>query len=189
MMADEVEDIEENEEDEQQEEQATSGGGKGLLIAFVGLVVLLETGMFFFMVPSADQVSALAEQKLIQSIQDGESEAEEQASDENKVEEVTLGRFGETFSPIDTEKTYLVEINLYGLVRSKNKDAMKDEYSEKEGRLSHAIRMTIRNSALEELSENNLGLLERRILTRCNHLLEDDLLLGVGFKGYQLIEQ
>ena len=41
----------------------------------------------------------------------------------------------------------------------------------------------------EELNENNLGLLERRILTTCNHLLEDDLLLGVGFKSYQLIEQ
>ena len=187
-MADEVESIEENAENEQDQEVST-GSGKGLLIGFVGLVVLLETGMFFFMVPSAEQVSALAEQKLIQSIQDGEAEAEEQASDENKVEEFNLGRYGETFSPIDTEKIYLVEINLYGLVRSKNKEAMQHEYSEKEGRLSHAIRMTVRNSALEELSENNLGLLERRILTKCNHLLEDDLLLGVGFKGYQVIEQ
>jgi hypothetical protein len=34
-----------------------------------------------------------------------------------------------------------------------------------------------------------LGLLERRILTECNHLLADDLLIGVGFKSYQLIEQ
>jgi flagellar basal body-associated protein FliL len=187
-MAEELENIEENEENGQPRE-TSSGGGKGLLIAFVGLVVLLETGMFFFMVPSAEQVSALAEQKLIQSIQDGETEAEEQASDENKVEEFNLGRYGETFSPIDTEKTYLVEINLYGLVRSKNKEAMTNEFGEKEGRLSHAIRMTVRNSALEELSENNLGLLERRILTKCNHLLEDDLLLGVGFKGYQVTEQ
>ena len=188
MMADEVENIEENTANEQSVEDS-AGGGRGLLIAFVGLVVLLETGMFFFMVPSAEQVSALAEQKLIQSIQDGEAEAEEQASDENKVEEFNLGRYGETFSPIDTEKTYLVEINLYGLVRAKNKEAMQNEFAEKEGRLSHAIRMTIRNSALEELSENNLGLLERRILTKCNHLLEDDLLLGVGFKGYQVTEQ
>ena len=96
---------------------------------------------------------------------------------------------GETFSPIDTERTYRVEIDLYGLVRKKNQETMEDEYAEKEGRLLHAIRTKIRNSALEELSENNLGLLERRILTTCNHLLEDDLLLGVGFKSYQLIEQ
>lgn len=55
MMADEVENIEENDDSEQPLE-TSSVGGKGLLIAFVGLVVLLETGMFFFMVPSADQV-------------------------------------------------------------------------------------------------------------------------------------
>ncbi len=188
-MADQTEKTEENLEIEAQPEETSTGSGKGLLLAFVGIVILLETGMFFFMVPSAEQVSALAEQKLIQSIQEGETAAEVQASDENKVEEFDLGRFGETFSPIDTEKTYRVEIILYGLVRSKNKDAMQSEYTEKEGRLSHAIRMTIRSSALEELSENNLGLLERRILTKCNHLLEDDLLLGVGFKGYQLVEQ
>lgn len=188
-MADQAENIEGNGKIEEQQDETSSGSGKGLLLAFVGIVILLETGMFFFLVPSAEQVSALAEQKLIQSIQEGETEAEVKVSDENKVEEFSLGRFGETFSPIDTEKTFRVEIILYGLVRSKNQKAMQSEYNEKEGRLSHAIRMAIRNSALEELSENNLGLLERRILTKCNHLLEDDLLLGVGFKGYQLIEQ
>ena len=42
MMADEVENIEENEENEQ-DQAVSTGSGKGLLIAFVGLVVLLET--------------------------------------------------------------------------------------------------------------------------------------------------
>lgn len=165
------------------------GGGRGLIIAFVTVVILMETGMFFFLVPSADEVSALAEAKLIKSVQDGDAAAEEQANDENVVKEFQLGLYGETFSPIDTERTYRVEIDLYGLIRKKNHDMMQDEFSQKEGRLRHAIRMKVRNSALEELNENNLGLLERRILTTCNHLLEDDLLLGVGFKSYQLIEQ
>lgn len=164
-------------------------GGRGMVIAFVAFVVLLETGMFFFLVPSADEVSALAEAQLIRSVQEGEAAAEEQASDENMVKEFELGMFGETFSPIDTERTYRVEIELYGLIRKKSLAKMEAEWTEKEGRLRHAIRMKVRNSALEELNENNLGLLERRILTTCNHLLDDDLLLGVGFKSYQLIEQ
>ena len=165
------------------------GGGRGLIIAFVTVVILMETGMFFFLVPSADEVSALAEAKLIKSVQEGDTAAEEQANDENVVREFQLGMYGETFSPIDTERNYRVEIDLYGLIRKKNFDMMQAEFSQKEGRLRHAIRMKIRISALEELNENNLGLLERRILTTCNHLLEDDLLLGVGFKSYQLIEQ
>ena len=131
----------------------------------------------------------MAEAQLIRSVQEGEVAAEEQASSENLVKEFKLGLFGETFSPIDTERSYRVEIDLYGLVRKKNQDKMEAEFAEKEGRLRHEIRRKIRNSELKELNENNLGLLERRILTTCNHLLEEDLLLGIGFKSYQLIEQ
>lgn len=187
-MADETEAPEENEE-AQTEAPPTSGGGKGLIIAFVAVVVLMESAMFFFLVPSAEEVSALAEAKLIKSVQEGAAAAEEQESDENMIQEFALGMYGEAFSPIDTERSYRVEIDLYGLIRKKSEELMTSEFASKEGRLRHAIRMKIRNSALEELNENNLGLLERRILTECNHLLEDDLLLGIGFKSYQLIEQ
>ncbi len=181
----------ENETEEQVEAEApsTSGGGKSLLFAFVAVVVLLETAMFFFLVPSSEDVSALAEAKLIKSVQEVDAEAEEQELDENEVVEKELGMYGEIFSPHDTERTFRVELNLYGLIRKKSTEAMEAEWAAKEGRLRNAIRRKIRNSSLEELNENNLGLLERRILTQCNHLLEEDLLLAVGFKSYQLLEQ
>tara|TARA_R110002049_G_scaffold2750_8_gene22196 strand:+ start:127599 stop:128159 length:561 start_codon:yes stop_codon:yes gene_type:complete len=186
MMADE----QETPADEQSEPAPSSGGsGRGLVIAFVAVVMLLETGMFFFMVPSAEEVSALAEAKLIKSVQDGEQAAAEQESDENEVVEHELGRFRETFSPIDTEANFEVELKLFGLVRKKNKEQLAKEFQEKEGRLRHAIRLKIRNSELAELQDNQLGLLERRILTKCNHLLDEDWLLGVGFNDYQLREQ
>ena len=187
-MADEPE-VQPEDREGQPDAPPTRAGGRGLIIAFVTVVILMETGMFFFLVPSAEEVSALAEAKLIKSVQEGDAAAEEQANDENIVKEFQLGMYGETFSPIDTERSYRVEIDLYGLIHKKNYELMQDEFTQKEGRLRHSIRMKIRNSALEELNENNLGLLERRILTTCNHLLEDDLLLGVGFKSYQLIEQ
>ena len=136
-----------------------------------------------------DRVSALAEAKLIKLVQEGEAAAEQVASDENRVEEFKLGMYGETFSPIDTERSFRVEIDLYGLIRKKNMEKMRSEFAAKEGRLRHAIRMKIRNSELAELKENQLGLLERRILTTCNHLLDEDLLLGVGFNSYQLNEE
>jgi len=164
-------------------------GGKLLVGGFVALVVLVETGMFFFLVPSAEEVSALAEARLIKAVQEGEEKAEEQASDENEVEEFDLGMFGETFSPIDTDRTFRVELRLYGLIRMKNREKMLAEFNAKNGRLRHAIRTRVRNSELSELQDNQLGLLERRILTTCNHLLDEDLLLGIGFQDYQLIEE
>ena len=169
--------------------QAPPKKGNGLIIAFVGVVIVVETAMFFFLVPSAEDVSALAEARLIKSVQDEEKVAEQQMLDENQEEEFQLGMFGETFSPIDTERTFRVELRLFGTVKKKNADRMKKEFEAKEGRLRHAIRMKIRNSELVELQYNQLGLLERRILTTCNHLLEEDLLLKIGFHDYQLIEE
>ncbi len=186
MMAEEKTVPPENENDVL---DAPGSSSRTLVIAFVSIVVLLETAMFFFLVPSADQVSALAEANLIKSVQEGEEAAVEQASDENKPVEFKLGMYGETFSPIDTERTYRVEIDLYGLVSKKNLEKMEMEFAEKEGRLRHEIRTRVRNSELAELKENQLGLLERRILTTCNHLLDEDLLLAVGFRSYQLTEE
>ena len=74
-------------------------------------------------------------------------------------------------------------------MKEKFANAFQMEFDAKEGRLRTAIRQKMSNSDLEEPSKNNLGLLERRILTECNHLLNDDLLMGVGFTSYQLIEQ
>ena len=74
-MADETEN-QKHDADGQPASPTQRGGGRGLIIAFVAVVILMETGMFFFLVPSADEVSALAEAKLIKSVQEGEAAAE-----------------------------------------------------------------------------------------------------------------
>jgi flagellar basal body-associated protein FliL len=168
-------------------DKPSSGKSRTAIIGLVSVVVLFETAMFFFLVPSAEEISALAEARLVQSVQQSEEELEKKAIDEDKVTEFPLGMFGETFSPIDSERQFRVEMRLFGLVRLKNEAALKAEFEAKEGRLRHAIRMKIRNSELAELQENQLGLLQRHILTKCNHLIEGDLLLGVGFNDYQLV--
>lgn len=170
------------------EVQPTSKRGKTLVVGFISLAVLVETAMFFFLVPSAEEVSALAEARLVQSVQQDKEKAEELMLEKNTIQEFSLGAFGETFSPIDSDQRYRVELRLFGLVRKKNLEKMEAEFAAKEGRLRHAIRMKIRNSEVSELDENQLGLLQRRILTTCNHLLENDLLLSIGFQEYQLIE-
>lgn len=169
--------------------ETPSKSSKGLIIVFVGIVVLIETGMFFFLVPSADEISAIAQEKLINSVEEGAEEAEQQALEENKVKEHQLGQFGETFSPNKTNSDYMVTVDIYGLVLTKDVEKLEAEIAEKSGRIRDAISRKIRNSDIEELKENQLGLLERRILTTCNHLLDEDLLLGVGFNGFRLIEQ
>ncbi|WP_153557710.1 dihydrolipoamide acetyltransferase [Roseimaritima sediminicola] len=186
-MADQPENVDNQAEGEA--EGKSKLGGKGIMIGFVSVVVLVETALFFFLVPSAEEVSALAEARLIQSVQADQKQTEQENLEENSVEEFELGRFGETFSPLDTEDRYRVELTLFGLVKKKDQEKMTAEFDAKDGRIRHAVRMKIRMSDLSELDENQLGLLQRRILTTCNHLLEDDLLLSVGFYDYQLIKE
>jgi len=170
-------------------DKPSAGKSKIAVIGLVSVVVLFETGMFFFLVPSAEEISALAEARLVQSVQQSEEESEKKAIDDDKVIEFPLGVFGETFSPNESERQFRVEMRLFGLVKLKDESALKAEFAAKEGRLRHAIGMKIRNSELAELKENQLGLLQRHILTKCNHLIEGDLLLGIGFNDYQLIEE
>jgi hypothetical protein len=171
------------------DEVAASPSIRKSLLTFVAVVTLLETALVFFLVPSAEQISALAEAQLINSVQQDQSQRDERSSSEDLVKEFKLGLFGETFRPLDSDRDFRVEIDVYGLVLKRNEENLEAEFAEKQGRLRHEVRKKIRNSELKELSENNLGLLERRILTTCNQLLGDDLLLGIGFNSYQLIEQ
>lgn len=164
-------------------------GSKIIMVGFISTLMVIETALFFFLVPSGEEVAALAEARLVQRVQRGEQDAAEQESEENQVQEFDLGSFGETFSPIDADNRYRVEFRLFGLVKQKNAEKLAADFEAKAGRLRHAIRMKVRNSELSELEENQLGLLQRRILTTCNHLLEDDVLLSVGFNDYQVFQE
>lgn len=164
-------------------------GGRMVMIGFVSLIMVVETALFFFLVPSAEEVAALAEMQLIEKMKEGEKAAAIQESDENTPTEFDLGTFGETFSPIDSENRYRVEFRLFGLVKKKHLPIIRSELETKSGRLRHAIRMKVRNSEIGELEENQLGLLQRRILATCNHLLEDDILLSIGFADYQVFQE
>lgn len=183
-------DNQELEADDEATATETKGSSTKLLIAgFISAVVVVETALFFFMVPSADEVAALAESRLIEEVQ-AEAEAEDEKDNEDdKVVEQPLGMFGETFSPLGTERQYRVEFRIFGTLKTKNQEQMTKEFDGKEGRLRHAIRMVVRNSRLEELQDNQLGLIERRILATCNNLLEEPILLSVGFDEYQVREE
>ena len=49
--------------------------------------------------------------------------------------------------------------------------------------------LEVRNATLSELSENELGLIQRRIFVTSNEILEEPILLSVGFQDYQLTEE
>lgn len=157
---------------------------------FIASVIIVETVLFFFFLPSADDVAALAEANLIKKVQaDMEEDGEETIDDENKAVEFNLGDHVANFTPPGADRGYRVEFRLFGTVKAKDLKRLEELYAERSGRFRHRMMLEIRNATMDELNENQLGLIQRRILATSNEILEEPLLLGVGFQDYQVVEE
>ena len=158
----------------------------------VASVIIAETFIFFFMVPSADDVAALAEARLIDKVEKSmEKLGEEKIDDPNAIKEFGLGTYGIVFTPPGSDRNYRVEFRLFGTVKGKDEKELERLYTERQGRFHHRMMLEVRNATMDELTENQLGLIQRRILATSNDILGEDepILLGVGFNDYQLIEE
>lgn len=163
---------------------------KILVSGFVATVIIVETVLFFLFVPSADDVAALAEANLIKKVQANmEHDGEETVEDENKAVEFNLGEYNAVFTPPGADRNYRVEFRLFGTVKSKDMELLEELFTERAGRFRHRMMLEIRNATMDELNENQLGLIQRRILATSNEILEEPLLLGVGFQDYQVTEE
>jgi hypothetical protein len=171
---------------------APSGGGlKGKLLigAFVSAVVIAETFVFFFLVPSGEEVAALAESRLIAVAQEIDSKKkQEHADDAEKIVELDLGTFSVPFAPAGSDQNYRVEFRLFGTLHEKDLEHLQALYLEKQNRFRHRMMLEIRNASLQELQENQLGLIQRRVLATSTELLGEAILLSVGFADYQVLE-
>lgn len=158
--------------------------------SFIAAVIVVETVLFFLFVPSGDDVAALAEANLIKKVQaDMEEAGEATVEDENKAVEFNLGDHSANFTPPGADRSYRVEFRLFGTVKAKDVPRLETLYNERAGRFRHRMMLEIRNATMDELNENQLGLIQRRILATSNEILEEPLLLGVGFQDYQVIEE
>jgi len=139
-----------------------------------------------------DDVAALAEARLIDKVEKKmEKTGEEKINDPEAIKEFALGTYGIVFTPPGSDRNYRVEFRLFGTVKDKNEKELERLYAERQGRFHHRMMLEVRNATMDELSENQLGLIQRRILATSNDILgaDDPILLGVGFNDYQLIEE
>ena len=77
---------------------------------------------------------------------------------------------------------------LFGTLRKADEEHLKALYDERANRFRHRMILEIRNASLQELQENQLGLIQRRVLATSTELLGQAVLLSVGFADYQVLE-
>lgn len=162
---------------------------KLLISGFITLVVVAETFIFFFMVPSSNDVAALAEARLVEKLEANLKDRDESEVDpEATIIEFPLGEHAIAFQPPGTDRNYRVEFRLFGTIKQRDEKRLKELYDERKGRFRHRLMLEIRNATMDELTENQLGLIQRRILATSNEILGEPILLGVGFNDFQVYE-
>ncbi len=165
---------------------------KLLVSGLITTVVVAETFIFFFMVPSADDVAALAEARLIDKVEASmEKDGDKTVDDPDAIKEFPLGEYAVDFKPPGSDRKYSIEFRLFGTVRSKDEKKLEELFKEREGRFKDRMMLEVRNATMDELEENQLGLIRRRILATSNDILgeDDPILMGIGFNDYRLIEE
>jgi flagellar basal body-associated protein FliL len=170
------------------EGKSSGMASKLIIVGFVSLVVVAETMVFFFMVPSGEEVAALAEARLIAAAREIDTHQEHETEKAEKIVEFDLGTYSVSFVPAGADHNYRVEFRLFATVNEKDKEHLQALMDEKQFRFRHRLILEIRNTSLQDLSENQLGLIQRRILATSTEVLGEPILLSVGFNDYQVIE-
>jgi hypothetical protein len=158
---------------------------------FVSMVVIAETLIFFLMVPSADDVAALAEHRLRERLEEKMKAADKDVVDDSQsIEEFRFGDpFSLTFIPNGTESNYRADFILFATVKKKDLSRLEELYKTHENRFRHRVALEIRNATIDEMKDSQLGLIQRRVLATTNEILEEPIVLGVGFRDYQFYEE
>ncbi len=165
---------------------------KLLVGGFISFVLIAETAIFFLLVPSADEVAVLAEAKILQQVEAKmQADGEETIEDENDLIDFPLGEYGVTFIPPGSDREYRVEFQLFGSIHAKDEKKLEEIFSKKRATFQHRIMLEIRNATVDELMENQLGLIQRRLLATSNEVLSDGepIILGVSLPGYLVMEE
>lgn len=160
---------------------------------FISVVVIVETFLFFFMVPSSEDVAALAEKQLIEKIEtDMEVDGEIVDEDEESIKEFSMGDYEIIFTPPGTDRRHRVEFRLFGKAKLEDLETAEALFTEREGRLKDKMLEEVRNASMDDL--NQMALIRRRIFATSNDILapppnEPPILQGVGFKKYYVYEE
>ena len=166
-------------------------------LAFISVIVLLEVAAASMLLPSASETAEIAE-KLAAADAAQEEEKNGQASGEDSatdllalrdMREVSLGSYHVlTYNP-ETGSSLNVDFELYGTVLAEEEGDFFQLYEANQIRIREQILVTIRGTAVTDLTEAGLGLIKRKILEKTNRALGKPLLHEAVFSKFSFIER
>jgi hypothetical protein len=161
--------------------------------AFISVIVLLEVAAASMLVPSASETVATAEKlAAVEAAKEGDESGEESQIDSlalQDMREVSLGSYHVLNYNPDSGSSLNVDFELYGTVLADEEGDFFELYEANQIRIREQILVTIRSTAVTDLSEAGLGLIKRKILEKTNRALGKPLLHEAVFSKFSFIER
>ncbi len=164
-------------------------------IAFISVVVLVEVVAASMILPSAQDAESTARQlgaaEKGEKFAEDDSESNENASSapDEETMEVDLGQYNVTRYNPASDKTLIVDFELFGVVLADEGADFTKQFEANKVRLREQVIMTLGAAEATDLSDANLGLLKRRILEKSNRALGRPLVREVLFSKFNFAER
>jgi len=166
-------------------------GDKIKVLAFVGIVVILECVVAFMFIPDSGDMRAIAQTLANEEAHSSDPDmaaALEEIKVGDQVED-DLGKFSMTsFQPM-TGTTLRIDFQLFGTVSSEDEGEFLELLDENLHRFREQVIVTVRSADMETLTDPNLGQLKRLLRDKINRLLGKNYLQSVVFSDFSFIEQ
>lgn len=151
---------------------------------------MVECALAYFLIPSADQVAAIAEDKLQKKLPKfAEAGGEGQEGSAKGTIEIDLGEYSVTVTQPNSPTAIRVDFHLVGTVRDEESNDVKAAFDRNVHRFRDMVISEIRHLETSDLADPGLGLIKRRILEKSNALFGKPLLKSVVFPDFSYIEQ
>ena len=159
------------------------------VVAFMGMVVAVETTLAYLWIPSADEVLKKTETDVAKATEEASDKEEPLAVASVAVAEVELGQFSITAPHPASNATLRVEFTLVGTVREEDRKRLEEKLEKHRHRLRDLVLVEIRTAEIADLTDPGLGLIKRRLLEKTNALLGEPILRSVIFSDYTYFDE
>ena len=160
------------------------------IAAFVVVILTVEGLIAFLFIPSAGDVTALAEARYgtPESAADPVEQLSEDADAEPTVE-VDLEDYSVTaYQPL-SNTTLRIDFHLYGTVPQSKKSEFEAMFEESKHRIREQVIVTIRSSEITDLTDAGLGLIKRKLHDKINRTLGKTVVKSVIVSDFSFVEQ
>ena len=161
------------------------------VVGFMGLIVLGESALAYFWIPSAADVLKKTEEKVASQTKEKSADEEDLPANApaESVVEVELGQFGITAHQPAAGSTLRVDFTLVGTVQEKDRSEFASLLERNRHRFRDMVLVEIRTAEVADLTDPGLGLIKRRILEKSNTLFGKPILRSVFFSDYTFLDE